>query len=239
MKNIRIPFNLSEYEKGGYEVITRNGKTARVICKDGGNNDYPIVALVNDCGNEIVYIYSKNGESNIGKEFIFDLFLEETVFEDGDIISFGKNNNNNVSAIGIFKKLAKSSHEDYVVFGPKELSYDEGGWLLDNIRLATEAEKQRLFDALKKDGKRWNADKKCIEDIKHEYNFQPYDKVLVRGYQGDKWRNDFFGYYNEQSIYKYVCTSKRFEQCIPYNEETKDLLGTTNDCPDKYKTWES
>ena len=237
MKKIRIPFNLTEYEKGGYEVITRNGKTARVICKDRGNNDYPIVALVNDCGNEIVYIYSKNGESNIGKEFIFDLFLEETVFEDGDIISFGKNNNNNVSAIGIFKKLAKSSHEDYVVFGPKELSYDEGGWLLDNIRLATEAEKQRLFDALKKDGKRWNAEKKCIEDIKPECTLNPFDKVLARDNNSAEWRNDFFGYYSEQSYYKYICVGRSIKQCIPYNDETKHLLGTSDDCPYKYKTW--
>jgi hypothetical protein len=28
-----------------------------------------------------------------------------------------------------------------------------------------------------------------------------------------------------------------FSQCIPYNEETKYLLGTADDCPDKYKTW--
>jgi hypothetical protein len=28
---------------------------------------------------------------------------------------------------------------------------------------------------------------------------------------------------------------KYFTKCIPYNEETKDLLGTANDCPEKYK----
>lgn len=31
-------------------------------------------------------------------------------------------------------------------------------------RAATEEEKQQLFDALAKEGKRWNAEKKCIED---------------------------------------------------------------------------
>ena len=39
------------------------------------------------------------------------------------------------------------------------------GLTKDYIRPATEAEKQRLFDALAKKGKRWNADKKCIEDL--------------------------------------------------------------------------
>lgn len=34
-----------------------------------------------------------------------------------------------------------------------------------NYRPATEAEKQRLFDALAKQGKRWNAEKKQIEDL--------------------------------------------------------------------------
>ena len=33
------------------------------------------------------------------------------------------------------------------------------------LRPATEAEKQRLFDALAKEGKLWNAEKKCIEDL--------------------------------------------------------------------------
>lgn len=42
----------------------------------------------------------------------------------------------------------------------------EKGWgYTSEYRLATEAEKQRLFDALAKQGKRWNAEKKCIEDL--------------------------------------------------------------------------
>lgn len=40
------------------------------------------------------------------------------------------------------------------------------GWgFTFEYRPATEAEKQRLFDALAKQGKRWNAEKKCIEDL--------------------------------------------------------------------------
>lgn len=35
----------------------------------------------------------------------------------------------------------------------------------EGYRYATESEKQRLFDALAKEGKRWNAEKKCIEDL--------------------------------------------------------------------------
>ena len=42
----------------------------------------------------------------------------------------------------------------------------ERGWgCTFEYRPATEAEKQRLFDALAKYGKRWDAEKKCIEDL--------------------------------------------------------------------------
>ena len=46
-----------------------------------------------------------------------------------------------------------------------ELYFNESGWRNDNMRLATEEEKQRLFDALAKKGKRWNAEEKRIEDL--------------------------------------------------------------------------
>ena len=40
------------------------------------------------------------------------------------------------------------------------------GWgYTSDFRPATEAEKQRLFEVLAKQGKRWNAEKKCIEDL--------------------------------------------------------------------------
>ena len=44
--------------------------------------------------------------------------------------------------------------------------FSEEGWgYTDYYHPATEAEKRRLFDALAKHGKRWNAEKKCIEDL--------------------------------------------------------------------------
>lgn len=43
-------------------------------------------------------------------------------------------------------------------------------WSYSRIRPATYEEKQRLFDAMAKEGKRWNAEKKVVEDIKPEDN---------------------------------------------------------------------
>ena len=42
---------------------------------------------------------------------------------------------------------------------------EEGWGYTDNYHPATDAEKRCLFDALAKEGKRWNAEKKCIEDL--------------------------------------------------------------------------
>ena len=66
---------------------------------------------------------------------------------------------------------------------------------------------------------------------------RPFDKVLTRCDDSDKWDIDLFGYFD--NLYKGVyCLDAYLQMCIPYNEETKHLVGTANDCPDYYKWWE-
>ena len=64
---------------------------------------------------------------------------------------------------------------------------------------------------------------------------QPFDKVLVRNYNNVNWQIGLFGYKCEKFIYS---NGTVYYQCIPYNDETKNLLGTINRCPDYYKWWE-
>ena len=95
-----------------------------------------------------------------------------------------------------------------------------------NIHLATEEEKQHLFDALAKKGKAWDAEKKQIVDLKPKVELKPFDKVLVRDFSRDKWSISFFSFKKEDC---YVCINHcSWNQCIPYigNES---LLGTTKD----------
>ena len=66
---------------------------------------------------------------------------------------------------------------------------------------------------------------------------QPFDKVLVRDNPLCKWRPDFFGFTVQHEKY-IICTGSFWYQCIPYNEETKHLVGTKEDCPKFYKWWE-
>lgn len=103
-----------------------------------------------------------------------------------------------------------------------------------NIHLATEEEKQQLFSALKKENKAWDADKKMFVYLKPKVELKPFDKVLCRNSKDDTWEADFFARLTRKEIDytqsdKYLCVGDLWMYCIPYNEETAHLLGTTDD----------
>ena len=64
---------------------------------------------------------------------------------------------------------------------------------------------------------------------------QPFDKVLIRNVDNGFWNAAFFSYIAGQWV---NCVGSGTAECIPYNEETKHLIGTTEDCPKFYKWWE-
>ena len=76
---------------------------------------------------------------------------------------------------------------------------------------------------------------------------KPFDKVLARC-TGSVWVPTLFGYFIDEADKdplspfengeRVVCVDIGYHQCIPYNEETKHLIGTLDDCPEYYKWWE-
>lgn len=66
---------------------------------------------------------------------------------------------------------------------------------------------------------------------------QPFDKVLVRDDSDDDWMTAIFSHI-DNFTHRAVCNLYYWKTCIPYNEETKHLIGTNNDCPKYYKWWE-
>lgn len=97
--------------------------------------------------------------------------------------------------------------------------------MFKTVRLATDEEKQELLDALKADGKRWNAEKKCLEDIKKECKLKPFDRVLIRDCDDDVWKPEIYKYYKDNYKYPYICIGSSSNQCIPY-EGNEELLDT-------------
>ena len=73
-------------------------------------------------------------------------------------------------------------------------------------------------------------------------DFKPFDKVLLRDGYGFKWHPTFLEKILKEPSGKYsaveLINGCKWDMCIPYNEETKHLCGTTDDCPDYYKWWE-
>ena len=69
------------------------------------------------------------------------------------------------------------------------------------------------------------------------WTFRPYDRVLVRDATSRCWKIDFYGVNINPYIGLIDCASGSKPYCIPYNEETEHLVGTSEDCPDYYKWW--
>ena len=68
---------------------------------------------------------------------------------------------------------------------------------------------------------------------------KPFDKVLVKLSNDDIWIADFFSYYDKLEKYmKYVCVTHLAVFCIPYNDDTKHLLGTNKEAPEYYRYWD-
>ena len=65
---------------------------------------------------------------------------------------------------------------------------------------------------------------------------QPFLRVLVRNLNETKWLCDYYSY-TEENLF--VCTSNiKWIYCIPYNNETKHLVGTDKEAPEYYRYWE-
>lgn len=104
------------------------------------------------------------------------------------------------------------------------------GFLSDNgglsMRYATEEEKQQLFEALAKEGKAWDAEKKQIVDLKPKWTPKPFDRVITRT-PDTPWTANFFSHIDSDGVKN--CIDDRYLMCLPYNEETAKLIGTTDD----------
>ena len=70
---------------------------------------------------------------------------------------------------------------------------------------------------------------------------KPFDKVITK-FSDYPWKCDIFSYYRgrENKIIACYCTSEDYvyDRCIPYNDDTKHLVGTTEEAPEYYRYWE-
>ena len=92
-----------------------------------------------------------------------------------------------------------------------------------------------------KDQRDWSKFKAPCKKTGHfdPKTLQPFDRVLVR--HSYAWRCELLSHYREyKGKLDFYCTNVDYvySYCIPYNEDTKHLVGTANEAPEYYRYWE-
>nr|DAK90535.1 MAG TPA: hypothetical protein [Caudoviricetes sp.] len=209
--------------KHGFEVLS-NGKDIYLADEDGiATSDYTLE------DKDVAQTYINTIEKRLGGKLNRETLEIENQpeFKDGDIVCIS---GMGYLAYGIVKSIDYSSKKlDYYVLNDMStLNFED--WLSfedKHIQPITETQQIILFDALEKEGKAWDAEKKQIVDLKPKVELKPFDKVLSRRCSEDYWVLNF---YSHKTDYYHICIDGSSNlYCIPYNEETAHLLGTTDE----------
>lgn len=186
--------------------------------------------------DNIAYGYIRDIENKCGGKLNLETLKIEkkTKFEDGDIAFADYGNRQYVFIVSGETGLSEgynssiyldlSSPTSSVAFGTSFFKKD-----LCRLRLATEEEKKQLFSALEKKGDAWDSEHKMIVDLPKNCEFKPFDKVICRDSDADIWKASFFSHYDERAYYPFFCNNCGYKYCLPYNDETAKLIGTTKD----------
>ncbi len=149
-------------------------------------------------------------------KIVIEFIPEDAKFKRGDIL---------ISIVTpgltvIFDKMTSTIAFDSIYNNEESSNY---GWHLDAFRHATKEEKQRFFDELEADGKRWNAEAMEIEDILKNGDWAIFWddgyhlKPLIRIYHGKTSSGnshiDSFGISWDNAV-KWNGTKEQFEKVL-------------------------
>ena len=73
---------------------------------------------------------------------------------------------------------------------------------------------------------------------------KPFDKILGRGDTESPWQYQrtwccaTFSHINNDMMYPIKTTGDSYKYAVPYNDDTKHLVGTTDEAPEFYRYWE-
>ena len=162
--------------------------------------------------------------------------------KDGDVIHFG-------TVTAIFKKyICREKCICYCSFckdGGFEIPIENGEDNVYGCYNATPTTKEQYNELMKAmhDGLyEWDTEKKELKKFApNRFNpktLKPFDRVIVRNNNGE-WECAIFShikYYG--SGCQYDCCYMIYRYCIPYNEDTKHLVGTTEEAPEYYRYWD-
>ena len=188
--------------------------------------------------NNTAYGYIREIENRCGGKLNLEtLEIEkQNEFKDGDIVTQGVLKGVNVCIIKNCIDKIDNKYNYYARYNTqdKEIDYDDWSYISPFAKFATDSEKQQLFDALAKEGKAWDAEKKQIVDLKPKCEFKPFDRCIwkIRNCEGSIWKASFVSYVDEYGATPMdISIDEDLVNLIilPYNDQTKLLVGTTDE----------
>lgn len=194
--------------------------------------------------NKATQTYINAIEERLGSKLnmeTLEIEKSQPEFKDGDILSQPDNSVIGKNYIFILNEFDKYKNYKYYVAltGFGELDFPKHSTIYSrknkNVHYATEAEKQQLFSALAKKRKAWDAEKKKIVDLKPKFDeLKPFDRCIwkIRNCEGSIWKASFVSYVDEYGATPMgVSIDEDLVNLIilPYNDQTKLLLGTTDE----------
>ena len=184
--------------------------------------------------HNIAYGYIREIERKLGGKLNLEtLEIEKQLeFKNGDVLFVKCDKQDFIEIFNYSKKNGDlydhasldTAKQNLDISGKYKICEDE----IVEIRLATEEEKQQLFSALAKEGKAWDAEKKQVVDLKPKWTPKPFDRVITRNAADDVWTANIFSHMDSHGEYVTIACVGGYTQCLPYNEETAKLIGTTN-----------
>ena len=162
--------------------------------------------------------------------------------------------NGNINLVEILKDCPKGTKLYSIIYGEVEFNRIEEGCTFSIIFVTKEGNESTVTS----DGKHYNCyDGDCTLFPSKEQRdwskftapwykkekfdpmtLQPFDKVLVNDHPDTMWKVVFYSHKDESKAYPYRCIGNSYTYCIPYNDETKQLVGTTDEAPEYYRYWE-
>ena len=157
----------------------------------------------------------------------------------------------NLNLVEILKDCPEGTKLYSPVYGDVEFMKVHDGWDYPiEVKLSN-----NTFDSFTKDGRIYmDYDGECMlfpsKDQRDWSKFkvkkpkfdpktlQPFDKVLIRDSKYEDWRCNIFSHIHNRGDYHFRTINAYYAYCIPYNEDTKHLVGTADEAPEFYRYWE-
>lgn len=243
MKTVTIPFDLElakKIQNGEVEgeIVDKRGINYEIVKWDA-KGDYPLIATFFDEEDNSIRVntftgqgaYNRRGRTKLDLQLVVPEYL---TWKEGNYLTISDGNTKFIFIFKLYKSDDKYQIKYHAMFNTNSKHLFEDDELMlnerDYIYPSTPSEIAILTEELKKDGKKWNEEKKCIEDIQIPVlNFK--DWCLARSDKSRPWTPVQFAFVftdGDGREYLMSCGGISWREWIPM-EGNEHLMGKTGE----------